>query len=302
MANPKIMASARTLTSEGLGERLGLFLLITPAILWLGLLVILPHVEIGILSLSQRIAARVYTIGFGNYFEFLSEPIYWHTFARTALLSILVTAITLVISFPVALYIAKFAVGKSKPILFLMCLIPFWASELVRTLGWMMLLREAGVVSFLLQWAGIAGKPVEMLYSDGSLVLGLVYGGMLFMIVPLTNALESLENAQIEAGYDLGGTNFTVLRKIIIPHAMPGIVAGAIIVFMLTVGNFVTPVMLGGKNGLWFTEQIYSQFITRFNWPQGSAFGFMLLLLSTGIVWLGLRLTGQGFSETLRRT
>lgn len=296
------MASPRTLTSEGLGERLGLFLLLTPAILWLGLLVILPHVEIGILSFSQRMAARVYTFGFGNYFEFLSEPVYWRTFARTAFLSILVTAITLVISFPVALYIAKFATGKSKPILFLMCLIPFWASELVRTLGWMMLLRETGVVSFLLQWAGIAGNPVEMLYNDGSVVLGLVYGGMLFMIVPLTNALESLETAQIEAGYDLGGTNVTVLRKIIIPHAMPGIVAGSIVVFMLTVGNFVTPVMLGGKNGLWFTEQIYSQFITRFNWPQGSAFGFMLLLLSTVIVWLGLRLTGQGFSETLRRT
>lgn len=282
-------------------EKLGLFLLLAPAVLWLGMLVILPHVEIAILSFSERIAPRVYAFGFGNYLEFLGEPIYWRTFARTAFLSILVTLITLVISFPVALYIAKFARGKSKPLLFLMCLIPFWASELVRTLGWMMMLRETGVLSFLLQKAGLASGPVEMLYNDASVVLGLVYGGMLFMIVPLTNALESLETAQIEAGYDLGGSHLTVLRRIIIPHAMPGIVAGSIVVFMLTVGNFVTPVMLGGKNGLWFTEQIYSQFITRFNWPQGSAFGFMLLLLSTVIVWLGLRLTGQGFSETLRK-
>lgn len=284
------------------GQRLALFLLLAPAVLWIGLLVILPHVEIAILSFSQRVAARVYTFGFANYLEFLSEPVYWRTFARTALLSILVTLITLVISFPVALYIAKFARGKSKPLLFLLCLIPFWASELVRTLGWMMLLRETGILSHLLQAIGIIGQPVEFLYNDGALVLGLVYGGMLFMIVPLTNALESLETAQIEAGYDLGGSHVTVLRRIIIPHAMPGIVAGSIVVFMLTVGNFVTPVMLGGKNGLWFTEQIYSQFITRFNWPQGSAFGFMLLLLSTVIVWIGLRLTGQGFSETLRRS
>ncbi|OYU47174.1 MAG: spermidine/putrescine ABC transporter permease [Rhizobiales bacterium PAR1] len=282
-------------------EKLGLFLLLAPAVLWLGVLVILPHVEIAVLSFSERIAPRVYAFGFGNYLEFLGEPIYWRTFARTAFLSILVTLITLVISFPVALYIAKFASGKSKPLLFLMCLIPFWASELVRTLGWMMMLRETGVLSFLLQKAGLASGPVEMLYNDASVVLGLVYGGMLFMIVPLTNALESLETAQIEAGYDLGGSHLTVLRRIIIPHAMPGIVAGSIVVFMLTVGNFVTPVMLGGKNGLWFTEQIYSQFITRFNWPQGSAFGFMLLLLSTVIVWLGLRLTGQGFAETLRK-
>lgn len=285
-----------------MGRRLALFLLLAPAVLWIGLLVILPHVEIAILSFSQRVAARVYTFGFSNYLEFLSEPVYWRTFARTALLSILVTLITLVISFPVALYIAKFARGKSKPVLFLLCLIPFWASELVRTLGWMMLLRETGILSHLLQGVGVIGRPVEFLYNDGALVLGLVYGGMLFMIVPLTNALESLETAQIEAGYDLGGSHLTVLRRIIIPHAMPGIVAGSIVVFMLTVGNFVTPVMLGGKNGLWFTEQIYSQFITRFNWPQGSAFGFMLLLLSTMIVWVGLRMTGQGFSETLRRS
>jgi spermidine/putrescine transport system permease protein len=92
-----------------------------------------------------------------------------------------------------------------------------------------------------------------------------------------------------------------VLRRIVIPHAMPGILAGSIIVFMLSVGNFVTPVLLGGKNGLWFTEQIYAQFITRFNWPEGSAFGFLLLALSTAIVWVGLKLTGQSFGATLRR-
>ncbi len=297
MASP-----SRALAKGHFADRLWLFLLLAPAVLWLGLLVILPHVEIAILSFSQRIAPRVYALGVGNYLEFLTEPVYWRTFARTAVMSILVTLITLVISFPVALYIAKFASRRSKPVLFLMCLIPFWASELVRTLGWMMLLRETGVVSFLAQRIGLAAQPVELLYNDGAVILGLVYGGMLFMIVPLTNALESLETSQIEAGYDLGGTSFTVLRRIVIPHAMPGIVAGSIVVFMLTVGNFLTPVVLGGKNGQWFTEQIYSQFITRFNWPQGSAFGFMLLLLSTLIVWLGLRLTGQGFSETLRRS
>jgi spermidine/putrescine transport system permease protein len=121
------------------------------------------------------------------------------------------------------------------------------------------------------------------------------------MIVPLANALESLEPSVVEAGYDLGGSRWTVLRRIVIPHAMPGIVAGSIIVFMLTVGNFATPVLLGGKNGLWFTEQIYAQFITRFNWPQGAAFGILLLLLSSAIVWAGLRLTGQSLGTTLKQ-
>jgi spermidine/putrescine transport system permease protein len=291
-------------TNPGTGSparHLAFALTLAPAILWIGLLVILPHVEIAILSFSERIGPRLYAFGFRNYLEFLTEPLYWRTFARTAIMSILVTGLTLVLAFPVALYIAKVAQGRSKSILFLLCLIPFWASELVRTLGWMMILRETGILSYLLRATGLVGQPVEFLYNDGAVILGLTYGGLLFMIVPLVNALESLEPSLIEAGFDLGGSRWTVLRRIVIPHAMPGIVAGSIVVFMLTVGNFVTPVLIGGKNGLWFTEQIYAQFITRFNWPQGSAFGFLLLALSTLIVWLGLKLSGQGFGETLRR-
>jgi spermidine/putrescine transport system permease protein len=278
-----------------------LWLLVAPAILWLGCLVVLPHVEIAILSLSERVAPRVYAFGLANYREFFLEPLYWRTFARTAVLSILVTALTLGLAFPVALFIARAARGRTKSILFLLCLIPFWVSELVRTLGWMILLRETGVVSALLQKLGLASRPVELLYNEGAVVLGLVYGGLLFMVVPLVNALDSLDPSLVEAGYDLGGSRATVLRRIVIPHAMPGIVAGSVVVFMLTVGNFATPVLLGGKNGLWFTEQIYAQFITRFNWPQGSAFGFLLLALSSVIVWAGLKLSGQSLGRTLRQ-
>ncbi|HEX8665539.1 MAG TPA: ABC transporter permease [Beijerinckiaceae bacterium] len=280
---------------------LGLALLVAPAALWLGLLLVLPHVEIAILSVSERVAPRVYAFGLGNYREFFAEPLYWRTFARTAALSILVTALTLALAFPVALYVARVAKGRAKSLLFLLCLIPFWVSELVRTLGWMILLRETGVISAVLQRLGLASGPVELLYNDGAVVLGLVYGGLLFMVVPLVNALDSLDPSLVEAGHDLGGSRWTVLRRIVIPHAMPGIVAGSIVVFMLTVGNFATPVLLGGKNGLWFTEQIYAQFITRFNWPQGSAFGFLLLALSSAIVWAGLKLSGQPLGRTLRQ-
>jgi spermidine/putrescine transport system permease protein len=280
---------------------LWLLLLVAPAILWLGGLVVLPHVEIAILSVSERVAPRVYAFGLGNYREFFFEPLYWRTFARTAVMSILVTALTLALAFPVALFIARAARGRTKSILFLLCLLPFWVSELVRTLGWMILLRETGVVSTALQRLGLVSGPVELLYNDGAVVLGLVYGGLLFMLVPLVNALDSLDPSLVEAGHDLGGSRATVMRRIVIPHAMPGIVAGCVVVFMLTVGNFATPVLLGGKNGLWFTEQIYAQFITRFNWPQGSAFGLLLLALSSAIVWAGLKLSGQSLGRTLRQ-
>jgi ABC-type Fe3+ transport system permease subunit len=111
-------------------------------------------------------------------------------------------------------------------------------------------------------------------------IIGLVYTVILFMIVPLVSTLDGMDDAMIEAGYNLGGNGFTVLRRIIVPYAMPGIVSGCIVVFMLTAGSYLTPILLGGKNSSWFTEQIYDQFITRFNWEAGAAFGFLLLLPS----------------------
>jgi spermidine/putrescine transport system permease protein len=119
------------------------------------------------------------------------------------------------------------------------------------------------------------------------------------MVVPLVTTLDSLDDAVIEAGYDLGGSGPSILREIVIPHAMPGIVSGSIVVFMLSLGNYLTPTMLGGKDSLWFTQMIYSQFIVRFNWELGAAFGFMLLILSSLIVWAVLRLTGQTLEKTM---
>ena len=279
-----------------------MFLLLAPAILWLGGLIVLPHVELAVLSLRSRVAPRVYEWSLNQYATFIDEPLYWHTFVRTAAMSIFATAATLLIAFPVAWYIAKIAKGRAKSTLFILCLIPFWVSETVRTLGWMILLRESGVLPRLLVDLGITAAPVELLYHDATILVGLVYTSMLFMVVPLVSALESLDDSLIEAAYDLGGNGWSIMRQIVVPHAAPGIAAGSIVVFMLTLGNYLTPTLLGGKNSLWFTEQIYTQFITRFNWEQGAAFGFLLLILSTAIVWLGLKLSGQRFGDVMRRS
>ncbi len=179
-------------------------------------------------------------------------------------------------------------------------LLPFWVSELVRVYGWMILLRESGVISHLLVKTGLADRPVEMLYNDATMVMGLVYTSMLFMVVPLISVLESLDDSLIEAACDLGGGMASIAWRIVIPHAMPGIVSGSIVVFMLTLGNYLTPNLMGGKNSLWFTEQIYNQFIASFNWNQGSAFGFLLLALSSLVIWGGLKLTGQKLSRVAR--
>ncbi len=279
---------------------LGLFLM--PAVLWLVSLIILPHLDLAILSFRERVAPREYRASLEQYRTFFAEPLYWHIFVRTALMSAIATLLTLLIAFPIAWTIAKLLRGRASSLLFVVCLIPFWVSETVRTLGWMILLRESGVLPSLLVKLGITDVPIELLYRDSTILVGLVYTSLLFMVVPLVGSLESLDNALIEAAYDLGASGWSVLRKIVIPHAAPGITAGCIVVFMMTLGNYLTPTLLGGKNSQWFTEQIYTQFITRFNWEQGAAFGFLLLLLSTSMVWVGLRLTGQRFGEVMRRS
>jgi spermidine/putrescine transport system permease protein len=294
--------SVTGIASQGLQSRLMLLLLLAPALIWLLGLIVLPHIDLAVLSLRERVAPRQYVPSLAQYRTFIEEPLYWHTFVRTASMSILATLITLLLAFPIAWTIAKLVRGRVKSRLLVLCLIPFWVSETVRTLGWMILLRESGVLPALLVQLGITTTPVELLYRDATILVGLVYTSMLFMVVPLISALESLDDALIEAAYDLGGNGPSILSQIVIPHAAPGILAGCIVVFMLTLGNYLTPTLLGGKNSLWFTEQIYSQFITRFNWEQGAAFGFLLLGLSTAIVWLGLKLTGQKFGEVMSRS
>jgi spermidine/putrescine transport system permease protein len=148
----------------------------------------------------------------------------------------------------------------------------------------------------------IIDQPIELLYSDATVVVGLVYTVVLFMIVPLASTLDGMDDSLIEAALNLGASRWTVLRRIVIPYAMPGIVAGCIIVFMLTAGSYLTPILLGGKNSMWFTEQIYDQFITRYNWESGAAFGVLLLVFTSAVVWLGLRLTGQRLGTTVGKS
>lgn len=282
--------------------KLALILFMAPFFLWIILLIVLPQLGIGYVSLREKLGPRQYTFGLGNYIEFLMEPIYWHTLLRTAWMSVLVTALTLLVGFPVAYYIAKIAGGRSRSTLLLLCLIPLWVSDLVRAFGWIVLLRESGLISGALQWAGLTSGPVEMLYNDATVVVGLIYTVVLFMIVPLYSTLDGMDDALLEAGYNLGGSGLTVFRRIILPYAMPGVVAGCIITFMLTAGSYLTPILLGGKSSSWFTEQIYNQFITRYNWEAGATFGVILLGFTSLVIWLGLWLTGQSLATTVAKS
>ncbi|MGI6791146.1 ABC transporter permease [Aminivibrio sp.] len=275
----------------------GFLFFFLPVALWLLLLIVLPHAELLRLSFTST---RPGGFTLGNYMAFFSEPIYWLTFVRTAFYSILVTFLVMAIALPVAFYITKVARVRAGGFLMVLVLVPFWVSELIRVYGWIILLRESGVINRLFTSIGLFSQPIELLYNDITMILGLVYTSMLFMMVPVVGVMDALDDALIEAAYDLGASKTAIWRTIIIPHCMPGMASGGIIVFMLVLGSYLTPNLMGGKNSLWFTEQIYNQIILYFNWNQGAAFGFLLLLLSSMIIWLALKITGQNLREVVK--
>lgn len=280
-------------------RNLGFIIFITPVLLWLLLLIVVPHIQLLLMSLQGEndYGDAVWTLS--NYTNFFSEKIYWLTFLRTAGYAISVTFLTFLVTFPVAFFVVKVAPKKLSGFMVILLLLPFWVSELVRVYGWMILLRESGVLNHFLLILGLVDQPIEMLYNDVTMIMGLIYTSMLFMVVPLISSLEGMDDSLIEAACDLGASKFTILRKIVIPYAAPGITSGSIVVFMLVLGNYLTPNLLGGKNSLWFTEQIYNEFIASFNWNQGAAFGFLLLFLSSFIIWFALKVSGQKLGRSL---
>jgi spermidine/putrescine transport system permease protein len=283
---PKIKAQSKT----------SYWILLIPFSLWIGLMFVLPHIELLFLSFLKF---RAGTLTLSNYVLFFSQSLYRSTFIRTAFFAIAVTFLTLFVCFPAAYFVTKVLGQRLRNAVIVLVIMPFWISELIRAFAWMTLLRETGAISYLLQAFHLTNHNVELLYNNWAITIGLVYASILFMMVPLITTLDTLDNSLIEAAYDLGASFWTTMREIVIPHAAPGITSGCIVVFMLSLGNYVTVTLLGGKNSLWFTEQIYNQFILRFNWNQGSAFGFVFLLLSILIVWVFLRLSHQNITKVL---
>jgi len=278
---------------EKKGFNITFYLLIIPVLLWLVTLIVLPHIDLLISSFQVDTDAGGKVFSFEHYMAFFQNKIYWLTFVNTAAYAIGITILAFIVTFPVAFYLVKVISKKYASFLALLLLIPLWVGELVTVYGWMIILGDHGIINEFLINIGFIDKPLPLLYTNFSMTIGLLYMSMLFMAVPIMSTLESLDDSLIEAASDLGASKWTIFTKIIIPYSMPGITSGAIIVFMLVIGDYVAPDILGGKSSLWFTEQIYNEFLATFNWGEGAAFGFLLLLISSAIIWLALKLTGQ---------
>ena len=220
-------------------------------------------------------------------YQRLADPIYLGILWRSIWIAALATAFCLVLGFPLALFISR--AGNRKNLYLSLVILPFWTSFLIRTYAWMFLLRDTGLVNTLLQKIGLIHNPLPLLYNNGAVVLGLVYGYLPFMVLPLYATLERLDRNLLEAAADLGARPWSSLTRIVIPLCAPGIRAGAILVFIPCLGAYLTPDLLGGGKSVMIGNLIQNQFTTARDWPFGSAVSLALMAIVMALLVAFLR-------------
>lgn len=232
---------------------------------WLALLILLPQLMMFEFSLRPNLLPRQLggpedVRSLANYARLFGNPIHLGIFLQTIWASSLVTVVVLAVCYPIAFYLAQVARGRQAALLFVALVVPFWVNEILRAFAWLILLARNGLVNRLLIDAGLIAEPLPLLGGTGSVLLGMVYAYVLFMVFPLYNAIESLERQQIEAARDLGAPWWRIHWRVVLPHAKPGIAVGCIMTFMLAAGSYAVPMLLGGVRSRWFTEVIYTWF------------------------------------------
>ncbi len=213
-------------------------------------------------------------------------------FLRSVTLSLVTTLLTLIVGFPTAYFIATRPERTRELWLFLIT-IPFWTNLLIRTFAILEVIRNEGLINGLLMDAGLIARPIQMLFTDGAILTGMVYVYLPLMVLPLYASMEKLDFRLVEAGYDLYATPFKVLRKIIIPLVKPGIIAGSILVFIPALGAYVTPSILGGGKNMMLGNLIELQFGQGRNWPLGSALSITLMLIVMAALLVYVRNAGS---------
>ncbi|HEY4102076.1 MAG TPA: ABC transporter permease [Gemmatimonadales bacterium] len=253
-------------------------LLLAPAAGWL---LVFFAVPLGIMATyafrPRHILGGVYPGWTSIYVQRLADPIYLEVLARSVMLSGVATVLALAISYPIALVIVR--ATRWRPFLLLLVVLPFWTSFLVRTYAMIFVLRDTGPINQLLQFLGIVHEPVRMLYTQGAVLFGLVTGFVPFMVLPIYSSLEKLDPALLEAAESLGATSWRRFLRVVLPLTRPGVIAGSLLVFIPSLGSFLTSDLLGGARVELIGNLVQNQFTTARNWPFGSALSLLLLLV-----------------------
>jgi spermidine/putrescine transport system permease protein len=241
-----------------------------------------------IADLSQYITSLQWL---SNYIRSL-EPIYIEIYARSLWMAVVTTILCLFIGYPIAYFISLKVKPSLKNTLLTLVVVPFWTSFLIRTYAWIIILRSEGLINHLLMSIGVISSPIEtLLYSEFAVMLGLVYGELPFMILPLYASIEKLDTALLEASSDLGANAFWTFWKVTLPATLPGILAGIVLVFIPTIGAFITPDLLGGAKSILVGNLIQNQFMIARDKPFGSAICFGLTAFVLLFLFLYARYT-----------
>lgn len=281
-------------------ETLRLLFLISPSLFWLLVFFLIPLLLVFAISFGQRgtYGGVVWDLTLRNYASFF-DPLYLRIFGRTILVALVTTLLCLLVGYPLAFFIATRPV-RWRNGLVLLLMIPFWTNFLIRTYAWLLLLRDQGVINMLwtggihnlfLQlstwidlpiWASLleaTSNPLPLFGSNGAIIAGLVYAWLPDMVLPCYASIERLDYALIEAAQDLYANRVRSFLRVVLPLTMPGVVAGSILVFIPSLGAYVTPDLLGGARSIMIGNVIYSQFMVARDYPFGAAISFVLMAL-----------------------
>lgn len=253
--------------------------LATPYMLWAFIFTVVPLIIILVYSFSQRDSYGniVYEFTLDNYKNFFT-PIYLNVLYKSIKLSFWSTIVCLIIGYPMAFIMSR-AKGKNRNFMALLFIVPLWTNFLLRTYSWMGLLRDQGVVNEILIRLGIIEEPLHILYTNGAVMLGMVYNFLPFMVLPIYSVLLKMDKSLIEAARDLGANELNVFKKVIFPLSFPGVATGIVMVFMPAVSTFVISDLLGGGQTILLGNLIQNQFMAARNWQFGSAVSVLMMIM-----------------------
>ncbi len=268
-----------------MGRRVATALLIMPGVAWLTLFMILPCLIIFFYSFFERgiYGGIDYNFTLEN-FQRAAEPVYFKVFLASARIAGLATLIAVLLAYPAAYAIALAPRHRQTRYLILVML-PFWSNYLIRTYAWIVLLNREGIINKGLSGAGVIDEPLPILYNEFAIVTGLVYNYLPFVILAIYASLQRLNPEIREASEDLGAPAWRTFTRVTLPLTLPGVVAGAVFVFVLSIGNFITPDLLGGGRLLMVGNLIYDQFLSARDWPFGAALSLALIMIMLGLLF-----------------
>jgi spermidine/putrescine transport system permease protein len=272
---------------------LGVLALIFPSLFWLVVFFFLPLVIVFVYSFLKRgpYGQIVWEFNLQNYARFF-DPLYLRVFARSFKIAGITTAVCFLLGYPMAYWMAT-RPPRWRNTLLLLLMIPFWTNFLVRTYAWILILRDSGLVNNALLGLGLISEPLPLFGNDLAIVIGLVYGWFPDMVLPCYAAIERLDFSLVEAAQDLYANEIRAFARVIFPLTLPGVVAGSILVFIPSLGAYVTPDLLGGARSVMIGNVIQSQFLSVRDYPFGSAFSFVLMAMMLVATLLYFRVGGR---------